>query len=229
MLWAVVAAMKSELVPLRRYSSPDLQLIETGMGQLNADRVVRQLFNQNQVHVVIHIGLAGALSPMLQLGDLVIAKEVQGTHSFEPSPALLAAAAEINLNGIRAYTGAIITQDKILCRASDKQRLALKLAPGTVACVDMESAAVAAVCAQYKVPFLVVRSISDRLDEDLPADFNRFRGHNGNLATGKLLASSALHPASLPGLVKLRRRTRLCAEHLARFVEQLVQARVAGV
>jgi len=227
--WAVVAALKRELAPLRHCSSPHLLLIETGMGQLNADWVVRQLFNQKAVQAVINIGLAGALSPALQLGDLVIGEEVRSTSSFAPTPALLQAASQVKLDGVRAHTGIIITQDEILWRASDKRRLALELPSGTVGCVDMESAAVATVCDQHQIPFLAVRSISDRLDEDLPADFNRFRGRNGNLAIGKLLASSALHPASLPGLVELRRRTCLCAEHLARFVEQLVQTSIAGM
>jgi adenosylhomocysteine nucleosidase len=228
-LWAVVAAMKREMAPLRRHSSSHLLLVETGIGQHNADRVVRQLFDQRTVQAVIHVGLAGALSPLLQVGDLVIGKEVQGTHSFEPTPALLAAAAQIKLDGIRACSGTIITQDEILWRASEKQRLALELAPGTIACVDMESAVVALACTQHQIPFLIVRSISDLLDEDLPMDFNRFRDRNDNLRTGKLMVSCALHPGSLLGLLALRRRTRLCAERLARFVEQLVQTRIAGM
>jgi len=228
-LWAVVAAMKRELAPLRRRCFPRLQLIETGIGQRNADRVVRQPLDQKSVHAVIHVGLAGALSPLLQVGDLVIGKEVHGTSSFEPSPTLLAAALQIRLDGVRAYTGTVITQDEILFRGADKQRLALEHPLNAVGCVDMESAAIAAACSERQIPFLVVRSISDRLDEDLPLDFNCFHDRNGNLMIGKLLASSALHPASLPGLVELRRRTRLCAEHLARFVEQLVQTRIAGM
>jgi adenosylhomocysteine nucleosidase len=228
-LWAVVAAMKREMAPLRRHSSSHLLLVETGMGQRNADRAVRQLFDQKSVRAVIHVGMAGALSPVLQVGDLVIGKEVQGTHSFEPSPALLAAAAQIKLDGVGAHTGTVITQDEILFRAADKQRLALQLATGTVACVDMESAAVAAACTQYKVPFLVVRSISDRLDEDLPLDLNRFRGRSGNLRIGKLVVEAALHPGWLPGLFELRRRSRRCAQHLALYVEQLMQIQIAGV
>ena len=220
-LWAVVAAMKRELAPLRRSCFPHLQLIETGMGQHHADRAIRQLINQRPVGAVIHIGLAGALSPALQLGDLVIGKEVRGACSFAPTLNLLEAASKIKLDGIRTFIGSVITRDEVLWRASEKQQLALELPPNTVGCVDMESAAVAAVCNQHQISFLAVRSISDRLDEDLPVDFNRFQGRNGHLMIGKLFASSALHPGSLLRLLELRRRTCLCAEHLARFVEQL--------
>lgn len=227
--WAVVAAMKREMAPLRRCCSPHLLLIETGMGQRNADQALQHLFNRKPVEGVIHVGLAGALSPMLQLGDLVIAKEVRSTRSFDPTPALLAAASQIKLDGVRAFTGTIITQDQLLCRAADKQRLALELAPSTMACVDMESAAVASACTQHQIPFLIVRSISDLLDEDLPVDFNRFRGRSGNLRVGKLVVEAALHPGCLPGLFELRRRSRRCAERLARFVEHLVEMPIAGV
>jgi adenosylhomocysteine nucleosidase len=41
-------------------------------------------------------------------------------------------------------------------------------------CVDMEGAAVAQVCAEYAVPFAIVRTISDSADHNAVEDFPRF-------------------------------------------------------
>ena len=44
----------------------------------------------------------------------------------------------------------------------------------TVACVEMEGAAVAQVCYEYKTPFSIVRIISDKANNNAPIDFKRF-------------------------------------------------------
>lgn len=44
----------------------------------------------------------------------------------------------------------------------------------TVVCVEMEGAAVAQVCYEYKIPFSVIRIISDKASDSAPIDFVRF-------------------------------------------------------
>jgi nucleoside phosphorylase len=184
---------------------------------------------RERVRAVVNIGLAGALTPSLECGDLIIAQEVRGRDSICPTASLLKAATRIQLQGSKIYAGTIITLDKILCRASEKQQLAQQLSPGTIACVDMESAAVAEVCQQLQTPCLIVRSISDRSAEDLPLDFNRCRKKAGNLDLFRLLFLALQQPTSFYGLLELRRRSRRSAEHLARFVEQLTRMGVEGI
>lgn len=41
-------------------------------------------------------------------------------------------------------------------------------------CVEMEGAAVAQVCYEHQIPFLIIRTISDNADHSAPVDFNRF-------------------------------------------------------
>ncbi len=47
----------------------------------------------------------------------------------------------------------------------------------TVSCVEMEGASVAQVCYEYEIPFSIIRTISDKADDDAEIDFMRFSQH----------------------------------------------------
>jgi adenosylhomocysteine nucleosidase len=68
--------------------------------------------------------------------------------------------------------GVVASGDKFFARHDEVQELRGRLPE--VACVEMEGAAVAQVCAEYSVPFGVVRTISDAADENSQHDFPRF-------------------------------------------------------
>jgi adenosylhomocysteine nucleosidase len=86
----------------------------------------------------------------------------------------------------------------------------------------MESTAVARVCGARSVPFLIARSITDLLDEDLPLDFNQYRNGDGRVSSKRVMKTALLRPAVLKGLLELRRRSNLCAEKMADFVKRMV-------
>jgi nucleoside phosphorylase len=115
-----------------------------------------------------------------------------------------------------------LTVDEVVCQAEGKRRLAMTLAPGEIACVDMESFAVARACLERGVPFLVARCVSDLFAEDLPVDFNRCRGADGRINNWKVIASAIGRPSSIKSLVELRKRTMICSEKLAAFVRCLL-------
>jgi adenosylhomocysteine nucleosidase len=72
----------------------------------------------------------------------------------------------------RAVQGLIASGDKFFASASEVQELRQRMPD--VYCVEMEGAAVAQVCAEYSIPFAVVRTISDSADENSVHDFPRF-------------------------------------------------------
>ena len=84
----------------------------------------------------------------------------------------------------------------------------------------MESWAVARVCQESGIPYVIVRCISDVLSEDLPLDFNRFRLPNGNLDDRRIVISALMHPSCIWGLWKLARQLTFCTRKLAEFVDQ---------
>lgn len=77
--------------------------------------------------------------------------------------------------GVRApalHSGLIISGD---CFVSDSSVLAeLRRRLPHALCLEMEGAAVAQVCHEYDTPCAIVRTISDRADDDAHIDFNAF-------------------------------------------------------
>ncbi|MBL0944902.1 MAG: 5'-methylthioadenosine/adenosylhomocysteine nucleosidase [Hydrogenophaga sp.] len=82
------------------------------------------------------------------------------------------AVAAFGLAAPRVHQGLIVSGDRFVSRTSESQALQAEL-PDALA-VDMESAAVAQVCADFGVPVAVVRTISDRADDAAHVDFPRF-------------------------------------------------------
>lgn len=216
----VVAALSLELKALNRASHPGLALLETGEGVSNAQRNLDAWLDHRTPRALLSIGLAGALSPALQAGDLVIVREVRDSD-VSPDDELLAAAKRVQI-GVPMHFGTAVTSSEILWQAESKRALASSLGPSEIAFVDMESTAVASVCARRGVPFLIVRAISDLLDEDLPLDFNKYRNPDGRVDQGKVVIAALLRPHAWAGLFDLQRRSELCAKRLAEFVEGLV-------
>ena len=65
------------------------------------------------------------------------------------------------------HFGVALTSNEILWNAQSKRALAHTLIVDEIGAVDMESTAIARVCGRRGLPFLVARSITDLLDEDL--------------------------------------------------------------
>jgi len=216
----VVAALSYELEKLESAAHPGLVLLETGEGTANAASQLETWFERDRARAVLSIGFAGALSSCLQVGDLVVARDVRESNT-KPDANLLSAAEQLRLN-MPFHFGLAITSNQILWQAKSKQELSRSLLENEVGFVDMESTAVANVCAKRGVPFLIARSITDLLDEDLPLDFNLCRNSDGRVDQKRVMKAALLKPAAVKGLLELRKRSRVCSERMAAFVERFV-------
>src|SRR5262245_45149723 len=168
----VVAALSRELAKLNRKPCPGVVLLETGEGVANAKRELERWLRWHDARAVLSIGFGGALSPSLQIGDIVIARQVLGSP-VEPDTRLVSAAASVHLDARPVLLGTALTNPSILWRAEAKKKVAGAFDSDWTGFVDMESTGIAEVCGKRGVPFLIARAISDLLDEDLPLDFNK--------------------------------------------------------
>ena len=83
-----------------------------------------------------------------------------------------AALSDLGIAQPRVHRGLIASGDQFIGAASASQ--AIRDALPAVLAVEMEGAAVAQVCHDFDVPFVVIRSISDRADDAAHVDFQRF-------------------------------------------------------
>jgi adenosylhomocysteine nucleosidase len=217
----VVAALKRELAAIARDRSPALALLDTGEGPRNAERALRAWLDKHQARAVINVGLAGALSASLRTGDVVIAREIRGDAGLFDATVSALFQTAARLKNVRI--GTAITVDGIVCKATDKRRLAESVGVNETAWVDMESTAIAAVCDELQMPYLIVRAISDGFDEDLPVDFNRCRDASGRVSSRRVVQAALARPRAFKGLLQLKRRADLCAGNLASFIRQLLR------
>ena len=242
----VLAAMPEELAPLRalladarpvdggsfgvdivtgRLGGSRVALAVTGDGDRNARLRAAAALALAPARVLLAIGVAGALSEDLVPGELVAV-----TGVLRERGPLLAASRELadaaGHDGARA--GIAVTADRIADTVAEKQRL-LALAAGyggsgavAAAVVDLESAAYAEAAITARIPWLILRAVSDTAAEALPALLNHARDAGGAVRRGRVVAGLLRDPSALPRLLGLRRRVSACAEALARGAARVI-------
>ncbi len=192
----------------------------TGDGRAAAARGLEWILDSVPAGRVLSVGIAGALTPDLGPGSIVVGRAVfDGDRpTAPPDPAWLRRAERVG----SAVLGVCVTSERILVRATDKAATARALGHAGPVTVDLESAVYAGVAARRGVPSLAVRAVADTAWEDLPLDFEALRGAGGGVSRFRVIVRALAHPRAIPGLVELRRRVTTCAERLAGFVSALV-------
>ena len=189
-----------------KISNKDCLLVRCGVGKVNASRITQILTDNFKLEFIINLGSAGSLNNDLNIGDIVIAKNlVQHDFDvtafgrdkgyipdtgmfFECDTNLLQRCMSIKINDICISTGIIASGDIFCTDVKMKETINKKFRAD---CVEMEGAAIAQVCHLNNIPFVVVRSISDTPNGNNQVDFNeylRFASKNCGIFTKKLFA-----------------------------------------
>lgn len=162
-----------------------------GIGKVAAAVTTTLLLDRFDVDAVIFTGVAGGLRNGVGVGHVVVAQELL-QHDLDASPlfpryevpltgrsrfgadlaltsTLMAAARDA---GATVHAGLVISGDQFIGSAASSAALRTRL-PEALA-VEMEGAALAQVCHDFKKPFAVLRTISDRADDAAHVDFATF-------------------------------------------------------
>ena len=160
---------------------------------------------------VISVGLGGGLSPLLKVGDAVIADRIiAGSEIFRCSDNWrVALAARLP----HAHQGALAASDIILDTADAKT--ALFAASGALA-VDMESHVAARFAAARQLPFAALRIISDDAAHVLPPAALVAMKPDGGIALGRVLGSLLRRPGQVPALIRTARSSNKAFAELLR-------------
>jgi adenosylhomocysteine nucleosidase len=132
------------------------------------DMDARPLFPRHEIPLLGHTSFASDEKRRDQLLQAAVAF----LRDDLPTAASEATRAAFHIQSPKAVEGDIASGDKFFADRADLADLLVRLP--TIAAVDMESAAVAQVCYEYRVPFTVLRTISDAADESAAHDFPRF-------------------------------------------------------
>jgi adenosylhomocysteine nucleosidase len=175
------------------FEGKEVVICKSGVGKVNAAITTQLLVDQFLVSHIIFTGVAGAVDPQLDIGDIVISTsaiqhdldasalgfKVGEVPMFDypsdfPASELLVKLAEQAANSLRdikVSKGRILSGDQFIANYEKVKELAL-LFDGK--CVEMEGAAVAHVAMLNDIPFVVIRSMSDKANGDANVNFAEF-------------------------------------------------------
>lgn len=167
-------------------------IVQCGVGKVNAAICTQILCDRYEVDRIINTGVAGSLSNALDIGDLVIAKDVvhhdmdvtalgypvgqvpglavYGFTADETLAAVAYAAAE-QVNPGHTKIGRIASGDQFVAGREKKDKI---IADTQAICTEMEGAAIAHTAWRNQIPFAVIRAISDKADASAEMDYPTF-------------------------------------------------------
>lgn len=175
-----------------RLEGKEVVLVQSGIGKVNGALCAQILIDSFAVEQIVFSGVAGAVSPQLKIGDIVISSDSMyhdvdvtafgylpgqvprlGVRYFPAATKLITiaqeAAREAGNHGV--FVGRVLTGDRFIAKEDEVRRLGTELKG---MCVEMEGAGVGQACFLNNIPYVLIRCISDRADGFAPADFREF-------------------------------------------------------
>ena len=168
-------------------------VVKCGIGKVNAALCAEILALNYHVTHVINTGVAGSLNVALDIGDILVSKDAM-YHDMDVSPLgyepgiipqmeksifpaderlaelALACCKKVNPD-INVLSGRVVSGDQFIAKKDVKDRL-VNVFHGD--CAEMEGAAIAHTCFRNKLPFVILRAISDKADDSATMDYPTF-------------------------------------------------------
>ncbi len=170
----------------------DVVVVQCGIGKVNAALCAQILCSEFRVTHLVNTGVAGSLDPELDIGDLLISRDAMH-HDFDCGPVgypkgqvpgldVLAFPADTNLMTL-AYTaaervnpghtklGRVASGDQFISGKEIKNQI---IATTGASCTEMEGAPIAQVAYRNRIPYVILRAISDKADDSAEMDYPTF-------------------------------------------------------
>ena len=170
----------------------DVVIVKSGIGKVNAAVCAQALILKFGVTKIINTGIAGAFAKGLGVFDFVVSTgavyhdfdttafgykkgQVPGMPEIFPADQQLADIAVEAFqktefaNNHTVVKGLIASGDQFISDSNSKKTIQSNFSP---ACVEMEGCAIAHACYLNKVPFVIVRCMSDMADESVEQTYS---------------------------------------------------------
>ena len=176
-----------------KMSGKDVVVVRSGIGKVNAGICAQILADDYQVDGIVNTGIAGSLRNEINIGDIVISTDAvqhdmdavafgyplgqiprMDVLSFTADGHLAEVAAECCkkvLPELSVFRGRGASGDAFI---ASKERKDAILKEFDAYCCEMEGAAIAQAAYLNKVPFVIIRAISDKADDSAHMDYPAF-------------------------------------------------------
>ncbi len=168
-------------------------LVEGGIGKVNAAICATLMKTHFKVDKLLFTGVAGGVNPNINIGDIVVGTDLvehdfdatafgyelgqiprMAEYKFKADEKLREIAYSVAIEAFgkeKVWEGRIVSGDQFVA-SPEKITWLRETFDGY--CTEMEGAAVAHVCYVFNLPFLVIRAISDKADDDAKVDYPEF-------------------------------------------------------
>jgi len=185
------------------YQGKALVIAYSKIGKVFASLTATILIEKFGCDRLLFSGVAGAISPDLKIGDLIIADGLcqhdldivafghpygyvpEGEVCIPTDTTLRAIAKEVaKRKNLPLKEGIIATGDQFVACADRKSWISKTFKADAL---EMEGAAVAVVCSALKVPFFILRAISDTANDEAGVDFDTFMVSSAKISADFIL------------------------------------------
>lgn len=145
--------------------SPPCIIVRSGIGKKAAYKCLISILKVHQhISLVFSVGIAGALVPYLNIGDIVCGNYIidYDGHSCIEEKKVICIERECKLLMETIYCGKIVSSNVMVHSEKIKQELCITYQG---MCVEMESAGIVRVCELRKIPITAIKIISDYANE----------------------------------------------------------------
>lgn len=175
-------------------SGHEVVLVRSGIGKVNAAVAAEILAGIFKCRAIINTGIAGSLNADINIGDIVLATDAlehdmdvrglgydrgvvpdQEKSIYEADSELRAKAKKVcekYISDVNVFEGRVISGDQFISDKAVKDDLVQTFGG---MCTEMEGAAIAHACWLNNVPYLIIRSISDKADDSAEMDYPAFQ------------------------------------------------------
>jgi len=230
---AILAATTTELAPTIRAlnlasAGPSLYLgigesarvvaTVTGMGPTTAAASLIRLMDREHIGSIINIGFAGGLERAIRTGDVM---DIKWVLTPGDSPLWIGDRVPVVATNLSQRTPqrSLLSIDHVAESPAVKRKL---YETHLCASVDMESYELAKVASQLKLPYRVVRAISDPWDATLPGEAKRWVTPEGKPAIGAVMMDVLKRPSLLRPVMALNKAAKLASNAIVDRTKQIV-------
>lgn len=171
----------------------DCVIVKSGVGKVNAALCTQILADFYKPEALINTGVAGSLDAKINIGDMVVSEDAvqhdmdasavgdpvgqvprMDVLAFPADPVLVKKAVEANQKAnpdIQTFTGRVASGDQFISGGEKKKQIQENF---HARCAEMEGAVIAHGAYLNKIPYVILRAISDKADGSVQMDYPTF-------------------------------------------------------
>lgn len=173
-----------------KFNNIDIVIAYSKIGKIFSSLTASTMIEKFNCTHLLFTGVAGGINPKLKIGDLIVADKLcqhdvditafGHPYGFIPESSIYIETDKVlkellittcNKLGIEVTEGIIATGDQFIANEDRKKFI---LEEFNADALEMEGSSVAVVCKSLKIPFIILRSISDTANGEANTDFDAF-------------------------------------------------------